>query len=235
MNELNRLELSYCRVGDVVKLWVARDAKEIFIYRKGDGPGGKIGICPNEIFRVISSAPGYDAKIVSIYGGGCKISCRLFSKAEMAERKKKIKTAERKKRQQIRKDLTSPVKYSAIDEDIYKCFISNKTGMSDNIGTWEQFHKVEEQIAQICKEKNGKYYKGQAKTAIFAIIFDPSARTLSNVTKLIEKGYKVTSFEKALAYFGLTDIWNCEKLTKAENYHKSFTYEEMFGNMASKK
>jgi hypothetical protein len=236
VNELNSFELSHCSVGDVVKLWVAHDAKEIFIYRKGGGPGeGKIGICPDELFSDISAAPGCDAKIASIYEGGCKISCRLVSKAEMAERNKQIKAAERKKRQQIRKDLTSPVKYSAIDEDIYKCYISNKTGMCDDIGTWEQFHKIEEQIAQICQERNGKYYKGQTKTARFAIIFDPAARTLSNVTRLREKGYKVTSFEKALDHFGLTDIWECEKLTKTENDYKGVTYKAMFGDMPSKK
>lgn len=234
VNELNRFELSHCSVGDVVKLWVAHGAKEIFIYRKGGGPGeGKIGICPDELFRDISAVPRCDAKIASIYEGGCKISCRLVSRAEMAERNKQIKAAERKKRQQIRKDLTSPVKYSAIDEDIYKCFISNKTGMCDEIGTWEQFNKVEEHIAKICLEKKGKYYKSQAKTARFTIIFDPSKRTYSNVTSLKEKGYKVTTFEKALEYFGLTNIWNSKKLTKAENDHKEFMYKESFGEPPS--
>ena len=228
VSELNRLELSYCNVGDPVKLWVARDAEEIFIYRRGGGPGeGKIGICPDELFTVIAKAPGHEAKIASIYDGGCKISCRLISKSE-------IKASERKKRQEIRKDLTSPVKYSAIDEDIYKCFISNKTGMCDDIGTWEEFYKVEEQIAKICQEKDGKYYKSQAKTARFAIIFDPAARTLSNVTGLKKKGYKVTTFEKALEHFSLTDIYDCKKLMKAENAYKKYMYEKKFGDMPSR-
>jgi len=236
VNKLNRFELSHCRVGDVVNLWVADEAKEIFIYRQGTDFGeGKIGICPDAFFKVISAAPGCDARIVSIYEGGCKISCRLVSKAEMAERVKQIKAAEKKRKQEIRKDLTSSFEYSAIDEDIHKCFISNKTGMCDDIGTWEQFYKVEEQIAKICQEKNGKYYKSQAKTARFAIVFDPAARTLSNVTSLRKKGYKVTAFEKALDHFGLTDIWDCKKLTNAENAYKKFMYEEMFGDMPSKK
>ena len=148
---------------------------------------------------------------------------------------KRIKAAEEKRKQEIREDLTSPFEYSAIDEDIYKCFISNKTGMCDEIGTWEQFNKVEEHIAKICQEKNGKYYKSQAKTARFAIIFDPAARTLSNVTSLRKKGYKVTAFEKALDHFGLTDIWDCKKLTIAESAYKKFMYEETFGDTPAKK
>ena len=132
--------------------------------------------------------------------------------------------------QDMRRDLTSSVEYSSIDSDIYRCFISNKTGMCDEIGTWEQFDKVEERIAKLCQEKNGKYYKSQAKTAKFAIIFDPAARTYSNVTSLKEKGYKVTTFEKALEHFALTDIWNCKRLTKAENAYKKFMYEETFGD-----
>jgi hypothetical protein len=229
VSELNRLELSYCSVGDPVKLWVARDAEEIFIYRRGAGPGeGKLGICPDELFKVIAKAPGHEAKIASIYDGGCKISCRLIPRSE-------IKAAEKKKRQEIRRDLTSPIKYSVIDEGIYKCFIANKTGMCDQIGTWDQFKKIEERIAQICQEKKGRYYKGQAKSAKFAIIFDPSARTLSNITKLQKKGFKVISFEKALEHFGLTNLWNCEQLTKAENDYKMNTYKEVFGDIPQTK
>ena len=236
VNELNRLELSHCSMGDPVNLWVARDSKEIFIYRRGGGPGeGKIGICPDDLFKDIAKAPGHEAKIASIYDGGCKISCRLISKAEMADRNKQIKAAERKRRQEVRKDLTSPVKYSAIDEDIYKCYIANKTGMCDEIGTWDQFKKVEERMAQICQEKNGKYYKAQTKSAKFAIIFDPAARTLSNAAKLQEKGFKVIPFEKALDHFGLTGLWDCETLTRAENDYKLNTYKAMFGDIPSKK
>lgn len=223
VSELNRLELSYCDVGDPVKLWVARDAEEIFIYRRGGGPGeGKIGICPDELFKVIAKAPGHEAKISKIYDGGCKISCRLISKSE-------ISAAERKRKQEIRRDLTSPAKYSVIDEDIYKCFIANKTGMCDQIGTWDKFKKVEERIASICQEKKGKYFKSQAKTAKFAIIFDPSARTLSNVTRLMNAGYKVTTFEKVIEHFALNDFWDCKKLSSAEKENKKEVYEMTFG------
>jgi hypothetical protein len=229
VNELNRFELSNCKEGDIVNLWVADGAKEIFIYRQGTDLGeGKIGICPDAFFEVISAAPGCEASIASIYEGGCKIACRLLSKAEMDEREKERKAAKEIRMQELRKDLTSHFEYSVIDADIYKCYVSNKTGMCDEIGTWEQFKQVEEHIANICLERKGKYYKSQAKTARFAIIFDPAKRTYSNVTSLKEKGYKVTTFEKALEYFGLTNIWNCKKLTKAENDYKDFMYKESF-------
>ena len=146
----------------------------------------------------------------------------------MAERLKPFRAAEKKRRQDLRRDLTTPVEYSAIDEDIYKCFVSNQTGMCDHIGTWEQFHKVEEQIANKCREKNGKYYRSRSKTAQFAIIFDPGARTLSNVTRLKKMGYKVTTFEKALEYFALTG-WDCKKLSQYEHELKKFDYEITFG------
>jgi hypothetical protein len=230
VHRLNRFELSNCSVGDEVNLWVADEAKEVFIYKRGcDFGEGKIGICPNAFFKVISSSPGCEARIAGIYDGGCRIDCRLMSKEEMAEREKEYKAAEKKRLRQLRRDLTSPVEYSSIDSDIYRCFISNKTGMCEKIGTWEQFGKVEERIAKVCQENNGKYYKSQAKTARFAIVFDPSARTNSNVTTLKEKGYKVTTFEKALEYFALTSMWDCGRLAKAENEHKKFMYEETFG------
>ena len=230
VNQLNRFELLNCRVGDEVNLWVADDAREVFIYRQGCNFGeGKLGICPDAFSKVISSAPESEAKIASIYEGGCRIDCKLISKEEMAEREKEFRAAEKKRLQELRRDLTSPVEYSSIDSDIYRCFISNKTGMCEEIGTWEQFAKVEEHIAKLCQERNGKYYKSQAKTAKFAVIFAPEARTHSNVTSLKERGYKVTTFEKALEYFALTGMWNCKRLTKAENDYKKFMYEETLG------
>ena len=230
VNQLNRFELSYCKVGDDVNLWDAEETKEIFIYRQGAAFGeGKLGVCPDEFYKMIRKAPGCDATIVGIYENGCKISCRLISKAEMAERLKPFKAVEKKRRQELRRDLTTPVDYSAIDEDIYKCFISNKTGMCEYIGTWEQFQKVEEQISNKCREKNGKYYRSPAKTAKFAIIFDPGARTLSNVTRLKKMGYKVTTFEKVLEYFALTELWDCKKLSQYEHERKKLDYEIEFG------
>ncbi len=101
--------------------------------------------------------------------------------------------------------------------------------MCDQIGTWDKFKKVEERIARICQEKKGRYFKSQAKTAKFAIIFAPAARTLSNVTRLKKAGYKVTTFEKAIEHFALTDFWDCKKLTMAEKENKKEVYEMTFG------
>lgn len=67
------------------------------------------------------------------------------------------------------------------------------------------------------------------KTAKFAIIFDYSRRTYSNITSLREKGYKVTTFEKALEYFGLSHMWNVKSIEKMENEHKRFM-KEWYGN-----
>ena len=136
----------------------------------------------------------------------------------------------RKKRDEfIKADINTSFEYDPIDKDIYKCFISNKTGMCDAIGTWEQFSKVEEQIAKICEKNNGKYFKTQAKAAKFAIIFDYARRTYSNVTSLREKGYKVTTFEAALEFFGLSYMWNIKNIKKMENEHKKFM-KERYGN-----
>ena len=100
--------------------------------------------------------------------------------------------------------------------------------MCDAIGTWEQFKVVEKRIARLCQENNGKYYKTKAKTAKFAIIFDPNAKVYSNVTGLRQMGYKVTTFEKALEYFGLSDLWDCKKMAYHEYELKKFTYEDTF-------
>jgi hypothetical protein len=99
VNELNRFELSHCKVGDPVGLWDVPGTREIFIYRQGTDFGeGKLGICPEEACRIIRKAPGCDASIASIYEGGCKIDCRIISKVEMTERMRRVKEEEKAKR-----------------------------------------------------------------------------------------------------------------------------------------
>lgn len=124
--------------------------------------------------------------------------------------------------ERTKSDISTSFDYDPIDESIYKCFISNQTGMCDYIGTWEQFHKIEEIISNKCKEKGGKYYKTPAKSATFAIIFDPHCRVYSNVSMIRKKGYKVTTFEKVLEYFSLTEMWNCNKHSELEKESKKF-------------
>ena len=86
VNQLNSFELLNCKVGDEVTLWQKGDSKEIFIYRQGTGFGqGKIGVCPDSVCDVLLAAAGWDASITSIYEGGCKIDCKLLSKAEMGK------------------------------------------------------------------------------------------------------------------------------------------------------
>jgi hypothetical protein len=230
VNQLNRFELLNCKVGDEVNLWEAGDSKEIFIYRQGTDFGqGKIGICPDSVYKIISAAPGCDASIASIYEGGCKISCKLISKTEMAERLKPFKAAEKKRRQDRRRDLITPVEYSTIDSDIYMCYIPSRGRVCNALGTLEQFKIVEERIASLCQENNGRYYKNKSKKAKFAIIFDPGVRSNSNVKIWKEEGFKVTTFEKALEYFSLTDLWDCKKHAQYEYDLKKLDYEITFG------
>jgi hypothetical protein len=119
VDELNRFELLNCKVGDEVNLWQKGDSKEIFIYSKGvDFGQGKIGFCPYSVYKVLRAAVGWDASIASIYEGGCKVDCRLVSKAEMAERSAQFKAAKKEavklevleKRDKLRKELDT--KYS---------------------------------------------------------------------------------------------------------------------------
>lgn len=115
VNELNRFELSDCKIGDNVNLWDADEAKKIFIYRQGTELGeGKIGVCPDAFYEVISAAPGCEASIASIYEGGCKIVCKFLSKVEMDKREEQIKAIEEKKRQERRQQLLEELekKYS---------------------------------------------------------------------------------------------------------------------------
>ena len=89
VGSLNRYELSFCSVGDRVKLWVAKDAETIYIYRKGADPGGgKIGVCYN-YYDEIKTAAVREARIESIYEGGCRISATLFSKKQVKAMKRK--------------------------------------------------------------------------------------------------------------------------------------------------
>lgn len=219
ISNLDPDELAECHISDRVKLWMPPDdADKIFLYIGN----WRLAFIAGKYFELVASHLNkklpYEANVTELAAGRCRIKCKLISQE-----------AEEKRKQERRKDITSSVEYSPIDEDIYKCFISNKTGMCDEIGTWEQFQNVEKQIEKICQANNGKYYKSKAKTAKFAIIFDPAARTLSNVTILRSKGYKVTTFEKTLEHFVLTDMWDCNKLIKAEKDYKKFMYEETFG------
>ena len=120
--------------------------------------------------------------------------------------------------------------YDVIDDDIYNCFVAYKSGMTSEIGTWEKFYKVEAKIAEKCLQNGGKYFKNESKRAKFAIIFSYTNRMYSHVKKLRDKGYKVTSFENALVYFGLSKMWKCDVLLEKEKWYKEYMkkhYKEM--------
>lgn len=106
VDELNEFELSHCKVGDIVNFWDTPGKREVFIYRQGTNFGeGKIGVCPDEVRSTICAAPGCDAIIASIYEGGCRIDCRIISKAEMTERMRKAKEEEKAKRARSRSKI----------------------------------------------------------------------------------------------------------------------------------
>ena len=67
---------------------------------------------------------------------------------------------------------------------------------------------MENEISLLCKAQGGRYYKSKAKGAKFAIIFSPHAQTTTEVWSLQQEGYKVTSFDRAIAYFGLEEMWD---------------------------
>ncbi|KXZ40049.1 DNA polymerase-3 subunit epsilon [Alkalithermobacter thermoalcaliphilus JW-YL-7 = DSM 7308] len=115
--------------------------------------------------------------------------------------------------------------FDQIDEDIYMCFITHKSGMNEKFGTSEDFCKLEEKISEICKKNNGRHYKAASKNVKFAIIFNYLNRTKSCVDTLRNKGYKVTTFEEAIKFFELDYMWDIESLVNAEKEYKEFSYK----------
>lgn len=124
--------------------------------------------------------------------------------------------------QKIKAEHLEPFQYDTIDNDIYSCFIAHKLNyIESDIGNSFDFTKVEEKLAEICREHGGKYYKNAAKAAKFAIIFSYENRTADSVIKLRDKGYKVTSFENMIDYFGLQEIFDTKGLIEKVKSHKS--------------
>jgi hypothetical protein len=115
---------------------------------------------------------------------------------------------------EIKEDYKRTTTYDPIDDDIYKCFIEKQSGMCDEVGSWDNFHKIEEKLAALCLEKGGKYYKSAAKGAKFAIIFSPDYRHASAVEEIRVKGYKVNCFENMVEYFGWQDTFNTDGIKK---------------------
>ena len=183
------------------KLWTKADRKEISIYRPGTlGGNGKIATL------VKASNPELTECLVTAYEVEMQLKDRyddtLVFEIDVKPSQKMLRTTALP---------GTPVTYSPIDDDISKCFIAHRSGMCDAIGTWEDFKKVENEIALRCKSHGGRYYKSKAKGAKFAIIFSPHAQTANEIWNLQQEGYKVTSFDRAIACFGLQEIWDCPR------------------------
>jgi hypothetical protein len=142
-------------------------------------------------------------------------------KGVMENRRSEYLEQEKIKNQSISEEYLRPFKYDTIDNDIYNCFIAYKSSyIESDIGNSYDFERIEEKLAEICKEHGGKYYKNAARAAKFAIIFSYTKRTASSVNSLRDKGYKVTSFENVIEYFGLQDIFDPKGLVGKIGRHR---------------
>lgn len=135
-----------------------------------------------------------------------------------------MKRKEEKRANKI-KAIFTPFRYDDIDNNIYHCFISD-THMIENR---DRFNKAVEAIDRECKKNNGKLYKTAAKSAKYAIIFDYRYRIFSNVEHLHAKGFKVTSFELALKYFGLEHMWDSKKHMQQEREYMEMLKKDSSG------
>lgn len=200
-SELFPAQLRFVTPGDKCGLWTKDDREEINIYRPGTVSGtGKIATLSKlgnlELTKHL--AVGYEAHM-RIKN---RVDDTLLCEIDVRPTRKMLLT---------RALPTTPVTLTPIDDDIYTCFIAHQSGMCEAIGTWELYKKVEEQIALLCQERGGRYFKTKAKRAKFAIIFSPYAQTSEEIWSLQQEGYKVTSFDQAISYFGLGEMWDCPR------------------------
>lgn len=194
-------QLRFTTMGDRCSLWTKDDREEINIYRPGTVGGiGKIAALPKLGNPKLTEylAAGYEVHMLIKNRFNDTLMCEIEVRPNQ--------------RMLLAKALPSnPVTFTPIDDDIYQCFVAHRSGMCEAIGTWELYSTVEEQIASLCKAKGGRYYKTKAKSAKFAIIFSPYAQTAGEILNLQQEGYKVTSFDQAITYFGLGEMWDCPR------------------------
>ena len=198
-NEVYPDQLRFLNPGEICKIWTKEDRGELVVFRPGTvGGRGRIASLSKANNRELAQflELNYTSTMKFVERRGDNM---LFDVEVVPPKKALLPRALPK----------TPVDYSAIDNDIYSCFISHQSGMCDAIGSHQEFRHVENEITRICKEKGGRYYKSKAKGAKFAIIFSPHAQTDGDIWDLQEQGYKVTSFDKAVLYFGLNSLWNC--------------------------
>ncbi|RTZ48260.1 3'-5' exonuclease [Candidimonas sp. SYP-B2681] len=199
-NTLYQDELKFVTINDHCRLWTKDDREEITVYRPRTlGGNGKIATLPK------ADNPELTRRLTA----GDKIALQLRARDNDVLLFDVLSL--RQKKREITELPDRPVEFSPIDDDIFKCFIANRSGICGAIGEWEDFYKVESEIARICKDRGGRYYKTRAKSARFAIIFDPYSHTADTVWSLQQAGYKVTKFDQVVVQFGLTHLWDCPR------------------------
>lgn len=106
----------------------------------------------------------------------------------------------------------------SIDDDIWCCYFESPNGFPD-LKTKKQFELLTVKITHLCKMHGGKLYKTRAKAAKFAILVSPSSKKQDNVDHIREMGYKVTTLENAVKFFGLEKHWD---IAASENHYQEF-------------
>lgn len=193
-------QLRFMSEGDRCALWTRADREEINIYRPGVvGGAGKIAVLQKL----------NNPKLTEYLVAGHKVHMVIKNRLDdtlMCE----IEVQSTREMRLAQALPSHPVKFNPIDDEVYKCFVAHRSGMCEAIGTWDIFQRLEDQIAELCKSKGGRYFKTKAKGAKFAIIFSPYALSAGEVWCLQQEGYKVTSFDQAITHFGL-EGWDCTR------------------------
>ncbi len=197
-NQIFPNQIRFLSIGDRCKFWMKEDLDEINIYRpRTIGGYGRLATCTKEKNPVL----------LKFLSEGHKIKMQLEQKSDDGLTFKVLVQTDNRTLQTVNSSDSS-IACSPIDEEIFNCFIAERSGMCEAIGTWEDFRKIEAEISQRCKAHGGRFYKSSAKGAKFAIIFSPYAQNSNHIFKWLEKGYKVTTFDKAINHFGLEEMWD---------------------------
>lgn len=194
-------QLRFVTPGEWCTLWTKDDREEINIYRPGTAYGAG---------KIATLSKLENPELTELLAAGCEVHMQIknrFDDTLLCE----IELRQTRRMLLAKALPATPVSLTPIDDDIYKCFIAHQSGMCEAIGTWDIYRSVEEKISLLCKSKGGRYYKTKAKTAKFAIIFSPYAQTAAEIWSLQQEGYKVTSFDQAIIFFGLGAMWDCPR------------------------
>ena len=88
---------------------------------------------------------------------------------------------------------------------VYCFVVGTKSDISNHVTNSD---KVIQAIADICAERGGRCFKGEAKTAKCAILLAPSHRNKTEFEKYKSAGYIVVMPENFLRYFGKAEIYS---------------------------